>query len=310
MSQICTSYVKNANLDTQEVKNMVFKYLREHINEKKIKQEVIASIKDMDNIRDGNYIICPRINGTPSWIIFFRIDHNYYAVNFPKHHIRRQDNIKIYPIEITVDPKFYYGTIMEGIFYFTEYSKHLVIDEIHMIAGENQLLKPKDDRLNYSLDLFKTSVLKMPHYQMDIIQYYDINKGSLQNLYDEIKSNKNIREVIFYPRNYGGKIYSYTIMDIDLKEHVIKIGSFRLQKTASPDVYHLLSIQDSSKIDIAYIPDIDTSKKCKQWFKMYRKKELFVKCHMDLNIHKWIPMEIIEYDLEADKSESEEDIDN
>jgi hypothetical protein len=79
-----------------------------------------------------------------------------------------------------------------------------------------------------------------------------------------------------------------------------------MQKTVNADVYNLLSTTNGNKIDIAYIPDMVTSKKCKQWFKDNKTKELLVKCQMDMDKKKWVPLEMVEKDLENDSSSENE----
>ena len=90
-------------------------------------------------------------------------------------------------------------------------------------------------------------------------------------------------------------------------DNIIKLAEFRMQKTTSPDVYNLLSIDTKNKIDIAYIPDMETSKKCKQWYKDNKAKELVVKCQLDINKKKWIPIDLIEQELDDVDSESDEE---
>lgn len=297
-------YFKNEALNSWEIKNKILKYLySSHIN-LSLKHEIISSPKHLDNIRDNDYIICPRFNGIRSWIIFFHINNNYYAVNFPKHSQRKRDDLHIYPIDVSVHEDFYLGTIMEGIFFRMDEKKYLVIDEVYMLSGINQLLKSKDDRLNNLLQYIKKNTNINPNYQLYVSQYYNIDDKSLMDLYEKIKSDPKIQEIIFYPKMYGRKIYTYTIIDSDLVDNVIKLSKFYMQKTNSSDVYILYSIKNGNKVDIAYIPDISTSKKCKQWYKDFKTNKLLVKCQMDMNKKKWIPIEIVEEDLENSNDSS------
>lgn len=298
MSQTLTKYIKNANLGSTNIKNRILQYLYTSKINLNLKHEIISGVKDLDNIRDNEYIICPRFCGTRSWILFFHIDNNYYAVNFPKHSQQKKNFLYIHPIDISVGKEFYRGTIMEGIFYRTDEKRYLVVDEVYLLAGINQLLKPKDDRLNNLSEYFKSNVNINHNYYMYVSQYFTIGKSSLKELYEKIKSDAKIQEIIFYPKIYGRKIYGYTIIDSDLVDNIIKLSHFCMQKTASPDVYNLLSMSTQNKIDIAYIPDMETSKKCKQWFKDNKTKELNVKCQMDMEKKKWIPIELVEGDLE------------
>lgn len=292
---------KNAELSTADTKNKILGYLYKSGIKIDTRHESILSMKDMDNIRDGDYVICPRFTGTRSWIIFFSIDESYFAVSFPKHSQRKREEIRIYPIDISVRKNFYRGTIMEGIYFRNGDIKNLIIDEVYILAGENQCFKPKNDRLANLAKHIKTSVSASPNFSISVTQVYSINEKSLKNLYEKIKTEPSIQEIIFYPKTYGLKIYSYTILDTDSIDNIIKITQFNLQKTTSPDVYNLLSLENKTKIGIAYIPDMETSKKCKQWFKDYKKKILLVKCQLHTEKQKWIPMEMVENDLISSK---------
>lgn len=291
--------IKNENLDDRKVKNKILSYLHNSGINLKTKHEYIVDENDLDNIRDNDYIVCPRISGTRTWIIFFAEKNNYYAINFPKHSQRKREDINIYPIEIPVIEDFYYGTIMEGIFFKFEERKFLVIDEVYQLYGETQLLKSKDDRLNNLSRKLTTDITFNPNYTMLVTQFYSTNKKSLGELYEKIKTDLKIQEITFYPKIYGKKIYTYTIIEDDLVDDVVKYGQFFIQKTAVSDVYHLLNVCSKEKMGIAYIPDMDTSKMCKQWFKSAKKKkELLVKCRMDNTKGKWVPIELIEDDIE------------
>lgn len=291
-------YPKNLQINTKEVKNKILKYLYSSQVNLNLKYENIMSDNDLDDIRDNDYIVCPRFSGTRSWIIFFKDGENYYAVNFPKHSQRKREDLMIHPIDINVHPSFYLGTIMEGIFYRIEDYRYLTVDEVYILAGQNQLLKAKDDRLNYLNSFIKNSISVNPYFNIMVSQYYSIGKKSLQTMYEKIKSDSKIQEIIFYPKIYGRKIYTYTLIDTDLIDNIVKLTYFRLQKTTSPDVYNLLATESGNKVDIAYIPDMATSKKCKQWFKDNKNKELLVKCQMDINKKKWVPIEMVETDID------------
>jgi len=310
MANIIQKDIKNANLNSRAVKNKILNYLYTSNINTSLKYEPISNIKDMENIKNNDYIICPRFRGTRSWIIFFRTGDNFYAVNFPKHSKRKREDLQIHPIDISVSKEFYRGTIMEGIYFRIDKKRYLVIDEVYLLAGENQLLKPKDDRLNNLIQYIKTSTNMNPNFFMYVSQYYSVGKKSLKDLYEKIKADPKIQEIIFYPKFYSRKIYSYTIIDSDLVDTIIKLTQFRLQKTKSPDVYNLLSTTTNNKIDIAYVPDMETSKKCKQWFKDNKAKELLVKCQMDMDKKKWIPLELIEDDLDNYSDSDNGDSDN
>lgn len=286
------SEVKNFNLKSREVKNAILKYLYQSSVNLELKYEKINSDDDIMQIKNNDYIVCPRVVGVRSWILFLKINEHYYAVNFPKHGERKKESLKIHPIELCVSKTLYRGTIMEGIFYKNENKKYLIIDEVYKLAGENQLIKSKDDRLFNLVNIFQQMIQSNPQYLIHVSKFYNINKVSLLELYNKVKIDNSIQELIFYPKLHGRKIYSYTIMEDDLIDDIIKISQFIMQKTPNPDVYNLLSLTDNTKIDIAYIPNMECSKKCKQWYREHKTNELTIECQFDSIKKKWIPNKI------------------
>ncbi len=284
-------YNKNLDLASDCIKRKVQTYIYSRIG-KLARTEPILNTADLDNIRNNEYIICPEFVGTRSWISFFRSAENYYAVTFPKEKVRTKNPI-IYPINVSVCSDFYRGTIMEGIYYRIQGERYWIIDEVYILTGQNELLKAKDDRLDHLFLYFKDNVINNNNNHLYVSQYYRLDKNSLQDLYQRIKENKSISELIFYPKIFGRKIYSYLIQDTDFIEHVVKISQFYMQVTANSDVYYLLAETSGERIGIAYIPDMRTSKMCQQWFKNTQRKKLLVKCQMDISKQKWVPVEIV-----------------
>jgi hypothetical protein len=307
-SPSASEYNKNQNLNDSDTRDLILKYLYSKNLKSNFKINVIQKMSDLDNIRDGDYIICPKFKGSRSWVIFFSTQEskeeipNYYAVSFPKHNQYKKGELKVHSVDLRVSKDLYKGTILEGIYYKFAKEKFLIIDEVYTLCGENQLLKSKTDRLNNLSNFLTETTVQTPNYHIYVCQYYALSELNLSELYDKIKGDNRIQDIIFYPQLYGRKIYQYTIVDVDLVDDIVKTGIFKLQKTNSPDVYHLISFRTNTKVDIAYIPDMATSKKCKQWFKDEKKKtELVVKCKMNLEHNKWMPLELVETDVEVSR---------
>jgi hypothetical protein len=280
--------IKNADLDKPEIRNKIFKYLRQRVDTH-IKTETITSLSDLDTIRNEDYIICPRFKGTRSWIMFFCDGSNYYAVNFPVG--PRGLDAKIFPVDMTGAPEIYNGTIMEGIFYKMDEEYYLVVDEVYFLAGRDLLLKPKDDRLNCLTSSFEKFVMRNK-FRLHVSQFYTTNSDSLTELYNKIRLDSKIQELVFYPKIYGRKVYKYAILESDRIADVINLAKFDMHLTNNPDVYNLVHFGSGEKAGIAYVPDISTSKKCKQWFKNKSTKKLIVICKLHLEKNRWIPVEL------------------
>lgn len=294
--------VKNIGLDTSEVKNRIFKYLYSAKVNMAFNFDEISTTEDLETIKDGDYIICPRYAGVRSWILFFHIDNQYYSVNFPKHGYAKRDSIKIHPIDVSVTKYLHRGTIMEGIYYSKEdesgIKRYLVIDEVYILAGENQMIKSKENRLNYLSKILSENMRLNPYYNISVSKYYEIDEANLEELFGKIRQDERIQEIIFYPKLYGKKIFNYTLVEKDLEETVIQIDNFYLQKTDRTDIYILYKIDDRTKVGIAHLPTMAQSKKCKKWFTLNKTNEIIVKCQYDSNVKKWIPLEMIETDDE------------
>jgi hypothetical protein len=287
--------IKNKDLNTSSVKQMIIKYTYDMVNDSAVKPINITKMSEIDEIRNKDYIVCPKYFGERSWMIFIKLNGCYYAVTFFKQHRRNLiDGIKLIPVEISVDEEMYNGTIMEGIYSVTGGIITFIIDEIYYLAGKLQLLKPKDDRLKDLADYAYTKFGGSPNYNVRFCHHYQIERKSLEIFYERIKSDNTIQDIVFYPKKYGDKIYSYMITGEDLVDQVVRISIFNMKKTKQPDAYDLIDITTGNKIDIAIIPDIQTSQKCKKWFSTNKTTMLLVKCKYLFDKKKWLPIGICE----------------
>lgn len=283
------SVKKNYDLDNPTIRTRILRYVSDHVASKRF--ELITCRDDLDVIRDNDYVICPSYYGVRSMAVIISRNSQFYAITFTKKGDRRQSSTTLFPIDVAFDRSLYCGTIFDGIFFQHGEVKYFVIDEVYLLEGINQMLKPKDERLNDLSSVFKYKVRQTQNYQIYINRCYDLSSGSLRQLNEKICSDVNINEIVFYPKRHGKKVYSYTILPSDRNEHIVKISVFKMRKTKSPDVFKLYTLNDT-KMGVAYIPDTATSKKCRAWFQDSRKTELRVKCQMSSESAKWIPVEM------------------
>lgn len=285
---------KNQFLELPEIKKKIFKYLYTNIDIKKVNQTCISNETDLGYIKNNDYIICPKLKGTRIWIIFTIIDEICYAVNFKKYNKKISD-IYIHPINILIHKSLYLGTIMEGVIIKNGSNIMIVVDEIYILSGVDQLLKSKCERLKHISNIFQENIKNISNFFIHVTLFYKINEKSLEELYIKIKSDPDICGINFYPNIYGKKNYYYLISPDDLIDDIVTVGNFFIQKTKNPDVYPLFIPGNDNKIGIAYIPNEKTSKMCRQWFKNTKETKILIKCHMhNTNSKKWIPIEIID----------------
>jgi hypothetical protein len=294
---------KNYNLDNKDVKNKILKYLHQRVDIE-MKHVPITTNKEVDIIRNNDYIICPRFEGTRSWIIFFQTKQDRYAVNFPKQGMHKQVKLKIFPIDMDAVSAVYGGSIMEGIFYRVEDECYLVVDEIYMLNGVNLLTKNKSDRLNMLIKILPTHFSMKNKFRLHVSQCFRTNESDIIELNKKIMNDNRIQELLFYPSIYSQDrpIYKYTIISTDLVPDIVTLATFKMFKTDKPDVYNLVCISKEVKKGIAYIPDMETSKKCKLWMK--KKKETTVICKYLIDKNKWMPMEEVEKSSSSDEESS------
>lgn len=284
--------VKNANLSDPGVKASIFRYVRSRINTE-TKHVPITTFADLDNILKASYVICPKIIGTRSWIVFFKNGDTYYSVNFPK---SDRKDCKIFALDIQVKPEIYLGTIMEGIHHKYMNEHYFIIDEIYYFEGRNILTKTKTDRLGQLSSAIQGKFMMSNNFRLCVSNHFNINSSSIAELYEKIVSDSNIQEIIFYPNIFGQKVYKYVILDTDTetKNTVVELCEFEMHRPENADVYRLFDLGTGEKIGIALIPDIETSKRCKEWFKKKSIKSLKVQFKLDQDKNKWIPIKQVE----------------
>ena len=286
---------KNENLHLDTIKNDVIQYLYKWKIPVKLQHHEIQA-SDLQILANNKYVICPRSRGTRSWIIFANIANKYYAVSFPKHAMHKRDALRIYAIDLAVPKEMYAGTIMEGIYYIHNSEKTLVIDQVYYFCGQDQRIKTKADSLHDLREYLQLKIQNTNLYNLYVTTFYNTDQASLNELYEKIKRDNMqfLQELTFYPQSYGtGNIYYYSLVPSDLIDDVIEKATFIMRTTCNADVYHLLHTASRNRIDIAYIPDITTSKKCSSWFRAKKITELLVECQFCANKNKWIPVKII-----------------
>lgn len=291
---------KNLNLASAPVRDRILTYFYNNANVTS-KFEPITDESDLDNLRDNRYIVCPKYAGSRICMVFMMIKNVFYAVSFQKNLIHKKTPMILHAVDIRGTKKLYAGTVLEGTFTKMDGCKHYIIDEIYMLSGQNQLTKSKSSRLDNLTIFLRQNTIRNSTHRLLVSQYYHLKSDDLTDLYERLKINSHIRDLIFYPSTHGRKIYSYTILDTDLVEDVVRFATFTMSKTKNPDVYNLVTLS-GTKVDIALIPDIATSKMCREWFR--KTKSIEVKCKYDADKEKWIPYELAE---EGDDNDNDGD---
>jgi hypothetical protein len=292
----------NLNLDSSDTRNKILKYLASvEPNYNRRFNEVITDA-DLEELGNGDYVICPKYSGVRSWAIICMIDDIHYSVNFPKFTKFNKNSIVFHEIGVSATKLLHMGTVMEGIYYEIEDDfgkrRFFTVDEVYMLAGSNELIKTKDDRLKnlHQMLSIHTRVKAGSDFTLNVCQCYNTDPDSLKHVFDRVVADEHIQELIFYPKLYSQKIYSYALKPDDVKEKIVEVETFLMQKTSKTDVYILYVENDDgtkTKIGFAGVPNITASKTFAFWFKSNKAKELIVDCQRLSGLDKWVPFKII-----------------
>lgn len=283
------TYHKNLDLDAASTREFLMAFVNSHIAPSKMIP--VTNREDINSIREGDYVVMPGYSGIRSWIILHkkktRNITNYYACTTN----RTRAGGQLFSIEADFSEDMYNGTIMEGIFFTVENEKFLVVDDIYLLAGVTQLLRPKQYRLQQLSEHFVQTLRQNQSYHIYVNNCYEITHHDLTMITEKIKSVSNISEIIFAPQSFGKMIYTYTLQDNDVIDDIVKYATFLLRKSTIPDVYKIYT-SNETRVGIAYIPDKDTSQMCRNWFK--NQEELYIKCRFHHDRQKWIPIALSE----------------
>jgi hypothetical protein len=205
------------------------------------------------------------------------------------------NDIKIYSFNMkTSNMYFYFNTVFDGK--IIKNDNTFMISDCYYLNGEDMHgieLKTKFNIINNILN----DILEL-NFNIKLVtlyKYSDIPKL----IFEKMKSsNLKINGLIFLP-NYSGKFYIY-VNDSEfdnIKSNQLQINTnlnsqceFIIKKTKIPDVYELFfeSSYGHVKEGIAHIPNMKTSKYCKELLKC--QDMIKIKCVKSIKFNKWVPL--------------------
>ena len=286
---------KNYQLGSTVVRNRIFAFLGRHVPNY-CQSEQLITPQQIDNmIERGEHVVSPQISGVRSWIIIFREEDKYYAVNFPQHNYRRRDQIHIYPLDIQIADYAYQGTIMEAVYYRNEEGvRNLIVDEVRMLTGVDQFVFDKVSRMQKVDEFLSQGVRLSTQYQIRAANMYKTSESMLRELHRIIlhQTIDRMHGVIFWPMMGKDVPYYYSIVERDLEDEIVKVSTLTMSRSLAPDVYDLMHPDTDVHIGIALIPDTYTSGLCKAWFKKKSLAKINVICQLDLVKGRWIPLRL------------------
>lgn len=253
-------------------------------------------IKDLYNTDIDLYHISQNHGNNTYLLVFFKSGQEYHSW-----FISRKDMLNnnltsrsINKCNLRVPLEFYEGSIMEGTF---TTNTHFCLDDVYLLNGkniENILFMDRFTQLeSLLLKIVPDHIISKTQLDLNPIE-----KGPIAKI--NIKSNST--GLTLRSKTNNTKL----VLLLDKKNKYLlnandDICVFRMQKTETPDVYHLHTIifkqHKTTKIvymeykyhDIAYIPTLILSQFCSALYKSTGKQQVFVDCCYNKKKNKWIP---------------------
>jgi len=305
---------------TEEEKEQFIDFIYSSTNMNKLRYKILEIDEDLQLLLNGRYKIAPNFSGTSSLLIFMKIKKKRYSMIIDRkslfYDINRVDpnKVDIQLINVDIGEEIYKGSIFDGTFLVQSNRKIFIITDILIFCGKNMSDKNMDIKLmeiKTYLDEHFDSNDENNAIELSVNKLTDLKDTEKLILNDIKKVNKTIpiRGVIFYPEFTNMRLlflFNNELRDKKTSENKNEMQyefhsdksieiTFEMRRTKIYDVYNLFLISKKTnedvykyiKIDIAYIPTIECSKKYR---KLTEDKNILVICKYLPDKNVWLPI--------------------
>jgi len=186
-------------------------------------------------------------------------------------YVANKSKIFYFPIDVeSINKNFFRGTIIDGKYY-----KHFFyVYNIFMYKGENRIFESTLESWN------QIQSDKLPFIKE--IQYFSYQQ--IPELKEQFKNG--INGLMFIPKIPNNQfLYLYRDEQINKSVEEDKTSLLKISTNGIPDVYFYI---EGDETHLLYIPDIETSLNCRNYFKDSKTKTL--KCKFNSELCKWQPV--------------------
>ena len=260
----------NTNIN---IKSIVLDYLYNKIEVADHKYILIKNIGDVYELKNRKYYVSGNSCGINSFLIFMKIDNNYYSYLVDRRSISynrntlKKSSVRFTEIKLAVDLKLYEGTIIDGILIDNDNNKIIskgetinnkmlfMISDVFTFCGKSLL------SMNYKKKMFTIGTMLTEYIdknkinsnniELFVSRPFEINQTSdlfaeYINPYSKIY---NIKGLTFYPENSGSKIiYIFDKQDEKIKNDLVNRTITINSNTKTDDNLQLLEVSDTKKI--------------------------------------------------------------
>lgn len=229
--------------NTVDYKDYIIDYLYNNIDINEHRYIIIKNYNDILNIKNQYHYCISNSHGINSFIIFTKKNNTCYSylvdrrsLSFNKQSCKI-DKIRITQIKLSVDIKFYDGTIIDGIVIDNENNKinnknislktEFMINDVFMLCGKKMTMTNYKKKMYTVKNVFDNLVkpTSQDNINLYIPKVYELNE--INDLFKEnfsFNSKKfNIKGISFLPEKSGTKlIYIFDKIDETFKNELIK----------------------------------------------------------------------------------------
>jgi hypothetical protein len=245
-----------------------FLYNKIEVNEHKY--TIIKNIGDIYDLKNKKFYMSLNSCGINSFIVFIKKDNNYYSFMIDRRSISynrqslKKETVRLTEIKLSVDPKFYDGTIIDGVLIdndsniisnktVTNKPKfQFMVTDVFMLAGKSIITMDYKKKMYLVNNMFEQLIEKenkTNNIALYVSKPYELNQS--QALFrDYIEPNLkeyNIKGITYYPQYSGSKIiYIFDKQDEKYKNELLSGDA--IIETNTDNNIQLLESSDKKKI--------------------------------------------------------------
>lgn len=299
----------------KQVDNIISNDMKKYIiNDMKLRTSLTPSSKYAKIFNDmyknnfkNPHIFCLKSYGSPYLLYLTKINNVKYSLLIDKKIKKGYEYPKMFILSIGFSDELYDGSLFEcELLRDNDNEWFILIGDIyyHNSKKTNDICITDRIKLMYSILKNNFEPNKNDICKLIIKKYFDISEK--EDVFENFITNLNYktRGIYFVPININYSKILYMFNEVELKKIYDiknfknnksnkKCLNFKITKTNKPEVYDLyLKDKDTvTKIDTAYIRNIDNSRYIYNLFNDNNDTDIIVKCEFNEYFDKWNPIE-------------------